>query len=539
MGTVVNKPTDPTRTGYTFTGWFSAAFGGTRYTWPHTLTATVTLHAQWAITTVADLVILLTDSSSMGPSDPIPVKITVDLADPANGWTAILNAITFPYNKYVSLDLSDCTRPGTVFDPGTANTGKNRIVSLVLPGTARSIPAGTDSNPTFQDFTSLKTLAASGVETVGDWAFYECAGLESVFLPAAETIEWGAFNGCTGLTTLSLPVATTIGGFAFNECTGLTSLSLPVATTIGGFAFNGCTGLTTLSLPVATTIGVFAFYECTGLTSLSLPKAESIGEGAFAYCTGLTSLTLPVVDSIGDYAFYECTGLTTLSLPKAESIGGYAFIFCTGLRSVSLPASLTAIGINPFAGCVNLTGISVDAANLVYTARNGMLLNKAETVLIAYPAANGDVTLTTITGIGDGAFGGCTGLTSVSLPMATSIGEGAFDFCTGLRSLTLPVAETIGYQAFAETGGTALTITLGAEAPSLAIDLFYDVSVPKTVTVRVPAGATGYGTIPATYSGADATNNWGNAFRGKGWNGTNYLGGTVNSNVTLTIGYTP
>jgi uncharacterized repeat protein (TIGR02543 family) len=47
-GTVVNKPADPTQTGYTFLGWFDdAASGGTLYLWPHTLTADVTMHAQW------------------------------------------------------------------------------------------------------------------------------------------------------------------------------------------------------------------------------------------------------------------------------------------------------------------------------------------------------------------------------------------------------------------------------------------------------------------------------------------------------------
>jgi uncharacterized repeat protein (TIGR02543 family) len=46
-GAAVQRPADPTRTGYVFQGWFSAASGGTAYTWPHTLSATITMHAQW------------------------------------------------------------------------------------------------------------------------------------------------------------------------------------------------------------------------------------------------------------------------------------------------------------------------------------------------------------------------------------------------------------------------------------------------------------------------------------------------------------
>jgi hypothetical protein len=46
-GTAVPRPTDPTLSGYAFQGWFDAASGGTEYTWPHTLNADVTMHAQW------------------------------------------------------------------------------------------------------------------------------------------------------------------------------------------------------------------------------------------------------------------------------------------------------------------------------------------------------------------------------------------------------------------------------------------------------------------------------------------------------------
>jgi hypothetical protein len=66
--------------------------------------------------------------------------------------------------------------------------------------------------------------------------------------------------------------------------------------------------------------------------------------------------------------------------------------------------------------------------------------------------------------------------------------------------------------------------------------MFGQVDSAKTVTVKVPSGATGYGTVPGTYTGSDTTDNWGNAFRGKGWSSTNGYGiGTVNTNITLTI----
>jgi uncharacterized repeat protein (TIGR02543 family) len=50
-GSSVAAPTAPTRTGFTFHGWFDAATGGTLYVWPHTLNADVTMYARWQDTT--------------------------------------------------------------------------------------------------------------------------------------------------------------------------------------------------------------------------------------------------------------------------------------------------------------------------------------------------------------------------------------------------------------------------------------------------------------------------------------------------------
>jgi uncharacterized repeat protein (TIGR02543 family) len=46
-GTAAARPADPEKAGYTFLGWFSEAAGGVLYTWPHTLTADVTMYARW------------------------------------------------------------------------------------------------------------------------------------------------------------------------------------------------------------------------------------------------------------------------------------------------------------------------------------------------------------------------------------------------------------------------------------------------------------------------------------------------------------
>ena len=55
-----------------------------------------------------------------------------------------------------------------------------------------------------------------------------------------------------------------------------------------------------------------------------------------------------------------------------------------------------------------------------------------------------------VTSIGEYAFNGCSGLTSVNIPNSvTSIGYATFSGCSGLTSVTIPNSVTsIGYAAF-------------------------------------------------------------------------------------------
>jgi hypothetical protein len=172
-------------------------------------------------------------------------------------------------NKYVALDLSTSTMTGTEFDPGTATTGKDRIVSLTLPTAALSIKAGTSySTRTFKNFTALDEIRGANVKIIGDLAFDYCKALSTVDLPAASSIGIYAFESCTALTSVSLPVVTSIGNYAFYSCSALSTVSLPAATSIGDGAFgNNRTQALTITLgATAPTLGVDMFSDITSKT---------------------------------------------------------------------------------------------------------------------------------------------------------------------------------------------------------------------------------------------------------------------------------
>jgi len=206
-----------------------------------------------------------------------------------------------------------------------------------------------------------------------------------------------------------------------------------------------------------TTIPENAFRDCKSLVNITIPDGvTSIGNYAFSN-TGLTSITVPdSVTSIGEGAFFKCFSIesvTFIPTSKITSIGYGAFVNCTSLKSITIPNGVTNIvgmpasnnniqGIFVFDGCTNLTAINVDVANTTYSSNNGILYNKAKTIIIYAPKGiSGSVTIpNSVTDIG-WAFIGCTNLASVIIPDSITKIEanaygGTFRGCTSLTSVT-------------------------------------------------------------------------------------------------------
>ena len=91
--------------------------------------------------------------------------------------------------------------------------------------------------------------------------------------------------------------------------------------------------------------------------------------------------------------------------------------------------------------------------------------------------------------IGNYAFEGCSGLTSITLPSGvTSIGDSAFSGCIGLTSITLPSGVTkIGNYAFEGCSGLTSIYVYTEKLPKMGVNVF-DGCDAKKCTVYVPKG---------------------------------------------------
>ena len=174
------------------------------------------------------------------------------------------------------------------------------------------------SSPFRERASAIKTvIIGSGVTSIGDRAFMQCAGITQIQFSSGSTLE-------------------RIGGEAFSGCSGLTSLTLPGSlTSMGDSVFRDCANLQSVSIPNGVaTIGIAIFTNCTSLASVTLPAGlRRIPNGMFTYCSSLTGITIPAaVETIGARAFTDCTALQTVTIPKGTAtIMGNAFRRCGSL----------------------------------------------------------------------------------------------------------------------------------------------------------------------------------------------------------------
>ena len=372
----------------------------------------------------------------------------------------------------VCQNLTEINIPNSVTEIGIkAFVSNSSLPTITLPNTITRIEDGL-----FSQCISLTQLTIpESITSIGDAAFYKCTSLTNITIPESVTsIDERAFAGCTGELTInskiieencvdsaasphstwlkdseftSLVIGNSInkiGNYAFYNCTSLTSVTIGNGiTSIGSYAFYACNSLTSVTIPDSvTSIGNYAFRNCTSLTSVTIPDSvTSIGGYAFRQCSSLANVTIGNnVTIIGEYAFYMCSSLTNFVIPDSvRTIGSFALGKCDLLKNVTFGKNVTSIGsdaLQNFSGKLIINSNKLVESDFTTSSSqfdNCLRGNTEVSVIIGND----------ITQIGDYAFYGCSGITSITIPDSiTSIGNHAFDTCLNLPSITIPESVT-------------------------------------------------------------------------------------------------
>ena len=276
----------------------------------------------------------------------------------------------------------------------------------------------------------------------------------------------GVFESCTELTSVTIPHSvTSIGDGIFEGCTSLTSINIEegnpvfdsrdncnaIIETASNKLIYGCKS--TVIPQSVTTIGSLAFFGYNGPTSIVIPDGVvSIENEAFKNCHGLTSVTIGNnVTSIEYEAFCNCSNLKTVELNNnaivsknydSETEPTVRNLFGSQVEEYILGEEVTSIGDGAFYGCSNLT--SVQMSDNVMT-------------------------------IGEKAFCYCSQLTSINLSAnLTIIGDYAFQNCQSLTFITIPKSvERIGFWAFGWCFRLTKVVIIGNAVVSRENEQFY------------------------------------------------------------------
>ncbi len=219
-------------------------------------------------------------------------------------------------------------------------------------------------------------IIEDGVESIGNYAFYECVSMKSVVISNSVTsIGEAAFYECSRLDDVTISAGVTnIGNDAFVKCEALAAFEVdsgnPYYCSNDGILFNkeqtkllcypsGKQSQSYIVPETVVSISRCAFKQNRYLSSVTIPSSViEIGNEAFQGCVSLSAVIIGTgISVIGKEVFDTCSNLFTITLPDSlVSIGERSF-YGSGLYSIIIPVSVTNIGYEAFGMCKELAEV--------------------------------------------------------------------------------------------------------------------------------------------------------------------------------------
>lgn len=472
----------PTRTGYTFGGWYFLPYEGNSVPASDEVTADTlveittpkTLYARW----LANSYLVTFDPNggidgirqrtvryglTYGHYASLPYANRIGYTfvgwfTSADGGTRIEDDTLVSLNSDQTLYAHWTINTYTVtFD---ANGGVGSETRTVCFGAIGNLPTPTWGDYTFEGwFTAAEGgVQISSATEVSEDVTYYAHWLTSQWLYDVVNGE-AVITGMTRAVNIGEEIVipsvldgypvTCIGEKAFYNCNELGSVIIPHSVTrIDRLAFYSCGRLTSVSLPsTMTNISASVFERCTNLVDVVLPESLTVlGNDAFEYCQQLRGVVIPSrVQTLGTSVFSYCTGLTNVTMESGvPCVSSLMFNRCYNLECVSIAPTVTNIGESAFNNCRSLTYVEIPS-NVV---KIGSFAFQYCSSLIQVEMANG------VQVVDQYAFSVCTNLTSVRFPEGMlSVRYSAFAQCSSLTNVFVSSSvSNLEYGAFSNCG---------------------------------------------------------------------------------------
>ena len=459
----------PTRTGYTFAGWFN---GDTKYnggTW--TTASDITLTAKWTANT--------------------NTIYTVN--------HYLQNIENDEYSFYEAQTLR-----------GTSDTSVSPSVKNYTGFTAPAVQTVNVNPDGSRVVNYYYTRNYYTITVVGNGGTNNT--IRQKYQSAIDTTGWTTRNGYTlgGLyadISLSIPYTDTTmpaqNKTVYAYWTGdAVAADFTYTSATSGITITGYSGSSTIvKIPEqiggvkVIAIAASAFANNTTIQSVVVPNSvESIGAGAFKGCNGLTSVSLPFVGKSRTASAYE-------------AVFGYIFGYTTATRNTysyeyntsgSQWGSNSGVSSsnNDFVDRIVGTNSSVylpTGTTWQYSCRNGHYSSSSYYYLQSYyyyvPSTLTNVVITDATVIPEEAFYNCANITSVTLNNGVkTIGTNAFENSTKLESADIGTGVTaINSDAFKNCSALK-SITIPSGVTTISAYAFYNNTA--LASVSLPSGIT-------------------------------------------------
>lgn len=201
---------------------------------------------------------------------------------------------------------------------------------VAVPAKINDLPVVKINDGVFENCAFTGVMIQSGVQEIGEKAFYASENLQRVVFP---------------------PTLVSIGRYAFRSCRALSDVQLPESLQVIENTAFARTALTQIVLPKSLSSVVYGFVD-TPLTDFLVDSGNThfkAVDGVLFSADGKTLISYPDGRQHTDYVVPQ----------GVEKIEAFSFCYAANLQSVTLPDSVRTIGRGAFQGCKALASVQI------------------------------------------------------------------------------------------------------------------------------------------------------------------------------------